>query len=727
MKAVQLLCLSDECQGWTVRTRLRQMVRLPATLVRHARRLVARVEVAAGGLGWWQAWETWWWTGARASHGKKLVLCPHPAQHRPELPEGRCFARQRLSNRCVMRELTPLPQMVSSLLGLLWLALSQTTLAQQRPQDNWHLEQTWVKTNATLNATNGGLSSPYGVAIGLDGRVYVGDEGYGCIQVYLPDGTYSFSITNGFGGGLSFSQPRGMITDKGGNLYVADLGTNCVFMFSSDGTFIRKFGSGTGSGDGQLNGVIDVAVSAAGEVYVLETGNCPSHWDCNGNTITFPVIGNARVSVFDNNGAFLKTLLGPGSLDGQLQSPASIAISASGRLFISQNYTTVFGLCGYYNFFMIKVFDLNGVFSYKFSQTSIIGNSLFGPSSVRVDRSGLLHVILGMSGGKTDCMGCGTALAMLPDDSIVWNVFDLDGLLIAANTVGFGGLSDARWPCHDIGPDGSVIICNNPTKKLNLYRYAMRELWRSPRNAIPMPRVADIQQRPNSPLVDIDYQVTDADDTNVYAAMLVFKNGVQSLSNCIANLTCVEGTATNLGSSIAANQPHRVTWNAGADWGVNLGDYRVAVLARDSRPGLLDIHYISLPGDRGMPALRISRSPLTTNDFMQVWWWLLATHDPGISLSSNRIYGVSAPNAAKVLCDDGDTTGEGRSYLFAKMQVREATPEEVDWARHGSTATTVNQWPPTRVVGGRPEAVNEYGFDTGNWDTNTCRWVVPLN
>ena len=68
MKAVQLLCLPAECQSWTVATLLQQMVRLPATLVRHARRLVARVEVAVSWLGWWQAWETRWWAaGAGAS------------------------------------------------------------------------------------------------------------------------------------------------------------------------------------------------------------------------------------------------------------------------------------------------------------------------------------------------------------------------------------------------------------------------------------------------------------------------------------------------------------------------------------------------------------------------------------------------------------------------------------------------------------------------------------
>lgn len=67
IKAVQILCLPDQCQGWTVPTLLRQMVRLPAVLVGHARVLLARVAVAASWLDWWQNWqERWWPRGQRA-------------------------------------------------------------------------------------------------------------------------------------------------------------------------------------------------------------------------------------------------------------------------------------------------------------------------------------------------------------------------------------------------------------------------------------------------------------------------------------------------------------------------------------------------------------------------------------------------------------------------------------------------------------------------------------
>lgn len=71
MVAVKLLCLPDECQSWTVATLLRQLVRLPAVLVQHARRLVARVEVPPVWVSWWQHWEQrWWWAQPVTAAGR---------------------------------------------------------------------------------------------------------------------------------------------------------------------------------------------------------------------------------------------------------------------------------------------------------------------------------------------------------------------------------------------------------------------------------------------------------------------------------------------------------------------------------------------------------------------------------------------------------------------------------------------------------------------------------
>jgi hypothetical protein len=65
MIALKVLRLPEECQGWQLKTLMRQIVRLPAVLVAHARRLVARVEVPAAWLVWWSNWEQRWWPTAQ--------------------------------------------------------------------------------------------------------------------------------------------------------------------------------------------------------------------------------------------------------------------------------------------------------------------------------------------------------------------------------------------------------------------------------------------------------------------------------------------------------------------------------------------------------------------------------------------------------------------------------------------------------------------------------------
>lgn len=52
--ALKLLHLPDDCQGWQLKTLLRQVLFLPAALVRHARLLIARVQVPAAWLFWWR-------------------------------------------------------------------------------------------------------------------------------------------------------------------------------------------------------------------------------------------------------------------------------------------------------------------------------------------------------------------------------------------------------------------------------------------------------------------------------------------------------------------------------------------------------------------------------------------------------------------------------------------------------------------------------------------------
>jgi hypothetical protein len=568
----------------------------------------------------------------------------------------------------------------------------------QRPQDNWYHEQTWLKTMA---ATNGGLSSPYGIAVGPDQRIYVGDQGLGRIQVYLPDGTFTFSITNGFGGGQSFSNPRGMITDKDGNLYVADYGRNAVFVFTKDGAFIRIIGGVAGSGDGQISGPWDVGVNSDGEVFVLEHTNY-------------------RVSVFSNEGVFRRKWGGNGKLDGLFSTyVTSLAVGPDSLVYVGQRYSQDLANIGQDTAScMIKVFDKNGIFKRKWETLTYGGYCVnLGAISIRVDSSGLICAALGAIGvwSNFSRSACDPILVSTSGEGATINSF-----LISAFPDGY---MDNGYQFHAVSRDGTVFVVCKTERSIYVIRQAFRDFNIQPRNAIPMPAVTGIKQRSNSPLVDIDYEVTDADDTTVQTAMLVFTNSAATLKSCVRLTTLVEGTATNLGPNITANVPHRVTWDAGADWGIDLGSYRVAVLAKDSRQNLLDIHYLRLKDEQGQPKMTISRSPLIQNDFMQVWWWFLANNDSAISLTSGRVYGVESPYSGNILCSNEVTTAEGRAFIYGRMNVREATASELTWARAAVTTNSVEVWTPSRTVGGRPKAINEYGFDTGSWGASAW-WVV---
>jgi len=377
---------------------------------------------------------------------------------------------------------------------------------------------------------------------------------------FLANGAYSFSITNGFGGGQSFSQPLGMITDKAGNLYVADNGNNCVFEFSGSGTFIQKFGGIGGSAPGQLSGVRDVAVSTNGQVYVLENGN-------------------SRVSSFNPDGSFNSVLITNGSLDGQLSNPVSIAISDSGKIFVAQDYisyqgrTTASG-----SFLRLKAFDTNGNFLfltgtggavYYMDPCNHIAAYVFlGSCSVRVDRSGWVHVI--DSSWGTYYTGCNDPN---PNFQMTWSIYNLEGSVVNSYQFSFGPEWDTAklyWPCQAVGPDGTVFIADANTGTLQQYYYAKREIEPVPRNASSMPEVLAVTERPTNGVVDITYQVNDMDDASTFAAMLVFTNGIQSLSDCLQPASFTEGT----GAKYQHGRSDGATHSCGVECGRGLGHFQ---------------------------------------------------------------------------------------------------------------------------------------------------------
>ncbi|MDQ3718626.1 MAG: 6-bladed beta-propeller, partial [Thermoproteota archaeon] len=60
--------------------------------------------------------------------------------------------------------------------------------------------------------------------------------------------------------------------DSSDNIFIADRANDRIQVFDNNGNFITKWGS-IGSGDGQFNSPVGVAVGADGRVYVTDVGN----------------------------------------------------------------------------------------------------------------------------------------------------------------------------------------------------------------------------------------------------------------------------------------------------------------------------------------------------------------------------------------------------------------------------------------------------------------------
>ena len=139
-------------------------------------------------------------------------------------------------------------------------------------------------------ATEASLNAPQGIAVGRDGTIFIADTGNHVIRSVTPDGrihTIAGTGEAGFGGDggsagtAQFHTPKGIAVAVDGSLYVADSGNHRIRRISADGIVRTVAGTGMASISDDnlaatasaLNQPVDVAVNKQGELFIADAGN----------------------------------------------------------------------------------------------------------------------------------------------------------------------------------------------------------------------------------------------------------------------------------------------------------------------------------------------------------------------------------------------------------------------------------------------------------------------
>ena len=192
--------------------------------------------------------------------------------------------------------------------------------------------------SADGSATAAAFYYPFGLAIGLDGYVYVADNSNQLIRKVAPDGSVarfagsgSAGSSNGIGSAASFHSPYGVAIDAQGYVYIADTLNQCIRKISPSGVVSTLAGIGTrGSVDGSpavasFSDPQGVAVDARGNVYVADTGNNSIRKISPSGTVT-SIAGNAKLSVGAADG------IGSSAL---FYFPFDVAVDRNGVLYVA--------------------------------------------------------------------------------------------------------------------------------------------------------------------------------------------------------------------------------------------------------------------------------------------------------------------------------------------------------------------------------------------------------
>ncbi|MBC7542515.1 MAG: SMP-30/gluconolactonase/LRE family protein [Candidatus Sericytochromatia bacterium] len=190
-----------------------------------------------------------------------------------------------------------------------------------------------------VTATSAQFNNPAAVAVDAAGNVYIADRGNhrirkmtagGVVTTLAGDGTQGF-LDHATGTSAQFNTPQGIAVDAAGNVYVGDTGNRRIRKVTAAGAVSTLAGDGTTAfldhptgTSAKFNSPRGVAVDAAGNVYVADEFSARIRKVTAGGAVT-TLAGDGTLGSLDH----------ATSTSARFNSPQGIAVDSAGTVYVA--------------------------------------------------------------------------------------------------------------------------------------------------------------------------------------------------------------------------------------------------------------------------------------------------------------------------------------------------------------------------------------------------------